>query len=577
MTKQNCKTCEKEFVIRDEDLVFYEQMKVPAPEFCPDCRLQQRTSWRNEKSLYRRNCDLCQKQIISIYSTDKPHKVYCRECYHGDKWDPLSFGLDLDFTKPFLEQHHELMLKVPRILSFIFQNVSSEYLNGAAFNKNCYMIFVSDHNEDSMYVYNTYFTRTSSDLLNCFECELCYEDISCSKCYQTSFSEDCSTSQNLIFCRNCVNCQDCIGCVNQRNIRYGIFNKVYGKEEYFERAKSYNLNTREGIIDFNKKFREFIVQFPVKYMHGIRNIDVAGDDTINSKNSSYVFDSEELEDCKFVNYGNKSKTSYDSYVIVERSEHVYGVLSGITLNNVINSSSIWSGYDILYSDTCENSHHLFGCVGLRKKEYCILNKQYTKEEYEKIVPKIIEHMKKMPFRNSKGVLFVYGDFFAQELSPFAYNETVAQEYFPLNEEEALNRGFKWKKEERRKYTPTISSENIPNNIQKVDNKIMEDVIECTHKGNCKDGCTTAFKLTQAEIDLYRRINVPIPILCFNCRHGERIRKRNPKKFWQRNCMCKNEKHHNHSGIHCSDTFETTYSPDRPEVIYCEKCYQQEVA
>jgi len=27
-------------------------------------------------------------------------------------------------------------------------------------------------------------------------------------------------------------------------------------------------------------------------------------------------------------------------------------------------------------------------------KYCILNKQYSKEEYEELVPKIIEHMQK---------------------------------------------------------------------------------------------------------------------------------------------------------------------------------------
>jgi len=32
----------------------------------------------------------------------------------------------------------------------------------------------------------------------------------------------------------------------------------------------------------------------------------------------------------------------------------------------------------------------------------------------------------------------WGEFFPHELSPFGYNETVAQEYFPLTEEEVKN-------------------------------------------------------------------------------------------------------------------------------------------
>ncbi|MBI4652772.1 hypothetical protein HY750_00770 [Candidatus Kuenenbacteria bacterium] len=53
--------------------------------------------------------------------------------------------------------------------------------------------------------------------------------------------------------------------------------------------------------------------------------------------------------------------------------------------------------NIEYSNHCHSSSNLFGCVGLRHKEYCILNKQYTKEEYEKLVPKIIKHMNEMPY------------------------------------------------------------------------------------------------------------------------------------------------------------------------------------
>jgi len=39
------------------------------------------------------------------------------------------------------------------------------------------------------------------------------------------------------------------------------------------------------------------------------------------------------------------------------------------------------------------------------------------------VPKIIEHMQKMG---------EWGEFFPSSLSPFGYNETVAEEYYPIN-------------------------------------------------------------------------------------------------------------------------------------------------
>src|SRR3990167_6619779 len=108
MDLKNCQNCKESFIITPDDLTFYEKMQVPAPTLCPDCRFQRRVLWRAERSLYKRKCDLCQKDIIAVYSTDKPHKVYCRECYHGDQWNPLDHGRDFDFSRPFFEQFKEL-------------------------------------------------------------------------------------------------------------------------------------------------------------------------------------------------------------------------------------------------------------------------------------------------------------------------------------------------------------------------------------------------------------------------------------------------------------------------------------
>ncbi len=87
---RNCKNCQKDFTIEEEDFNFYERIKVPAPSWCPECRQFRRYAWRNERTLYRRNCDLCQKSTVTIYSPNKPYKVYCNECWWGDDWDSSS-------------------------------------------------------------------------------------------------------------------------------------------------------------------------------------------------------------------------------------------------------------------------------------------------------------------------------------------------------------------------------------------------------------------------------------------------------------------------------------------------------
>lgn len=85
---------------------------------------------------------------------------------------------------------------------------------------------------------------------------------------------------------------------------------------------------------------------------------------------------------------------------------------------------------VYYIYSCFYSSDLFACIGLRNKQYCIFNKQYTKEEYELLVAKIIAHMQKTGER---------GEFFPAQISPFGYNETMAMEFFPLSKEQATKR------------------------------------------------------------------------------------------------------------------------------------------
>src|SRR3989344_406560 len=190
-----------------------------------------------------------------------------------------------------------------------------------------------------------------------------------------------------------------------------------------------------------------------------------------------------------------------------------------------------------YTDYCHSSSHLFGCVGLRNKQYCILNKQYTKEEYEALVPRVIEHMNNMPYTDQQGRIYKYGEFFPPEFSPFAYNETIAQEYFPLAKAEALERGYRWKEPDAKDYAATRKPEDLPDHIKDVKDDILQETVGCAHAappaGGCNHQCTVAFKIIPKELEFYRRSTLPLPRLCPNCRHYERLAQRNPLRLWHR--------------------------------------------
>jgi hypothetical protein len=311
-----------------------------------------------------------------------------------------------------------------------------------------------------------------------------------------------------------------------------------------------------------------------KFAFSEKNVNSTGENIFESKNIKECFHVNKSENCAYCVDDSDIKDSYDVYEAAFNCELQYDC-HGCNRTSISKWSSVsYDSHNLFYSDICYNSNNLFACIGLRSKSYCILNKQYTKEQYEELLPKIIKHMNDMPYIDSKGRIYKYGEFFPPELSPFTYNETIAQEYFPLTKEEAIAQGYKWKEKEERNYQIDIKNEEIPDNIKEVKEDIIGKVIECEHQGKCNEQCTEAFKIIPDELKFYQRMNLPLPHLCPNCRHYNRLKQRNPLKLWHRSCMCDKDTH-DHKGK-CPNEFETSYSPERPEIVYCEKCYNREI-
>lgn len=575
-----CQNCKNDFVVTSTDFDFYGKMNVPAPTFCPDCRLQRRLSFRNERSLYKRPCDMCGVSTISMYDPEAGITSYCGECWWSDKWDATTYGKEYDFSKSFFSQLAELIKKVPyQHLAVSYKTLeNSSFTNMNHALKNCYYLFNSDYNESCMYGEEVERSRDSVDVTMIEGTQMGYESLNCNKCYEIYYSVDCESSHNTWFSKNLSGCSSCFGCINLRNQSYCIFNEQFSKDEYAEKIKEFNLGSHSFVADMKKQVRDFWLQFPHKYMHGLQNLNSTGDYIYNSKFSDNSFIVNESEYCKYCMWliikGNKE--CYDFTQFGENTERVYESLTcGKNISDIIGCVNSIEARALRYClYLFNNNNNCFGCVGLRGKQYCILNKQYSKEEYDELIPKIIEQMKMMPYIDSKERGYSYGDFMPIEISQFAYNETSAQEFFPITKDFAEGNGFPWKNRKIKNYEITHSPEELPDDILEIDDDIVSAIIGCAHKGECNDQCATAFRVTAQELQFYRAHSLPLPRLCPNCRHYMRVVDRNPNKLWHRACMCENS-HPHHEGK-CLNQFETAYSPDRAELVYCEACYQAEV-
>ncbi|MBI2623171.1 MAG: hypothetical protein HYW65_01165 [Candidatus Liptonbacteria bacterium] len=230
---RQCQNCKNGFAATPEDFRFYEKIKVPPPTLCPPCRYQRRLMVRNERNFYHRECGLCNKAMVSMYSSEKPFPVYCQECWWGDGWDPLQYGAACDWSKPFFVQFRELQNKVPRPNLGTVNCRNSEYVNYVGDAKGCYLIFGSIEVENCLYG-SPYESKYCVDTYLARESEYCYECIDCEKLSHCAFCQDCAASLNLLYCFDCKNCQDCIGCVGLRSKNYHIFNQPFTKEAYLK-------------------------------------------------------------------------------------------------------------------------------------------------------------------------------------------------------------------------------------------------------------------------------------------------------------------------------------------------------
>jgi hypothetical protein len=529
---------------------FLAKIGMPDPVFCPTCRRQGRFAWRNERKLYHRKCDLTGKQIISVYAPESPYKVYDQHEWHTDRWDAMDAGREFDFNRPFFEQFDALMRATPKISVFTSQNVNSDYTNGAQQDKNCYMIFVSDHDEDCYYSYAIDSCTSCIECLNCFQCTLCIECTDCSDSYNLAHSEKSHNCRDSYFLSDCKGCADCFGCFGLRNKEHCIFNEQHTKAEYERKLAELHTGNMRTLRSARDAFLARAGKRQVhQYYDGNGNENVTGDHIVHCRNCIECYDSGNLEDCGYLIFSYKSRDCFDGHVVVDQCELCYGTISTIHQYNTQFTFVSFYSKNSQYLDHCQYCEDCFACSALKHKRFCIFNKQYSEEEYRKLRASIIEHMKKTG---------EWGQPLPPHLSPFGYNETVAQEYFPLTEGEAIARGWKWREDPEIQTSayqgPRVA---IPADIRDVPDDIVDKILLCEKTGK-------PFKIIPQELDLYRRHNLPLPRVNFDERHMERIRRRNPRQLWTRKCM------------NCRKDIETTYAPDRPEIVYCEDCYLKEV-
>jgi CxxC-x17-CxxC domain-containing protein len=303
---------------------------------------------------------------------------------------------------------------------------------------------------------------------------------------------------------------------------YCIFNQKYSEADYHQKLAELK---EEEIIE---KFAQLKINQVRNEYNGLHNVNVSGDYLYDCHNIFDSFDGHGVENCRYCYDGLRAKDCYD-ICYYDKLELSYQCMSiGLGGMGFFFCYYCRNSYNVYYCDSCHSGRDLFGCVGLRRQDHCILNKKYSDDEYKKIKAQIIAEMEKAG---------EWGENFPIKNSFFAYNETLAQLYYPLTREEVLARGWRWHEVAKKEIDPSLPI--------------------CTV-------CGKNFKIIEQEKKFYQKMNLSEPDICPACLRETLIRQRNPRQLWERICG------------KCGKKIKTTYAPDRSEKVYCEECYMKEV-
>lgn len=470
----SCARCHEQFTVTSADKAFYQKVAVPEPTFCPQCRLQRRLVFRNERQLYKRACDLCHKDIIAVFKADARFPVYCSDCWWSDQWDPLSYGRDIDWNRPFFEQFQDLFNVVPKSAVLSLNNENSEYNSFLAFSKNMYMCPGTYLSE------NCYYLRKSQSCKDCVnsmilnKCELVADSTNCDTCY---------ASHHLINARSCSfssYVQDCSGiqygfmCRGITNLKYCFKNKQYSEADYLAILSQYQHKTETELIE---EFKQFCQTIPKPAQIQINCDSSTGDYLFNCHNTTECFDCFDVDTGKYLLECAGVKDSMDLTMHDKEIELCYELCSGGEKNYLTKFSyCTCASPESEYCYSCFYLTNGFGCDSIHSRtQYCILNKQYSQEEYTILRARLIEHMK---------ITKEYGEFFPEWLSPFSYEESAAPDYL---------------------------SNTVP------------------------PSCTKPFRVIEQEKALYKKIGVAEPTVCMDCRFRQLRSWKNPRQLWQRTC------------------------------------------
>ena len=302
--------------------------------------------------------------------------------------------------------------------------------------------------------------------------------------YNVFFSRLIEWSNNMWYCDDCIGCTECLGCTGLRNVSYHIENIGYEKDEYLVKKQTW-IQSQSWANTIPVDFARTVLQ----------SSDV--------EDGLFCFNVHRGRNVAFSGHKDGLSDVSDAFMWSWGKDYAWVCHSAGDSEYVYCSVLQRKCFDTYYCYFCEYCSFCFGCVGLKNKEFCIYNKQYTKETRYETVNQIFSKME------AEWTLWC---FFPGSLCPFNFNDSAASLIEDFSKEEVVADGFMWREEELKvdipdwmdvvETTELWSYESRDSWRVVIDPAILKKVIR-DEKGN-------SYRVIKLEYDFLMKYGLPLP-------------------------------------------------------------------
>jgi len=358
--------------------------------------------------------EICSWQKVTFYKSDnhisrypdtfrKPIQISLQD-FEENRETYIQYWLGYNTWISFFDHIKNIYSTLPMPYTMSYgSSENSQYSEWTYMAKNVYLsTFVVYDCENVLYSYSVKSSCKNifNSIMVWWSSENIYSSVGIIGSFSIFYSNHIEWSNNIWFSKNLIWCTECLFCENLENKSYCIKNISYEKNEY--------LKKKEDIIKDKQKFPLYQQNIETKNMH----ISYSE----NIWNWYCIHELKDWNNCLFVWWRNiPSQNIFDS-IGVSNGDYIIWCTWSWSGMNIYCSINSWIWNKIFYCDMCINCSYCLGCIGLKNKSFCILNKQYTKEERFEKANEIFTQMEKD---------WQLWKFFPASMNPFYFNDTVA--------------------------------------------------------------------------------------------------------------------------------------------------------